>query len=271
MKILGIEIFEILDKLIKSGICIILGMLLYNFIKKIILKSVQNNRLKEMQHIKKMKTVSSILLNLNKYGIGTLVVLAILAIFGINVTTIVAGLGVVAALVGLAFQDTAKDIIAGFSIITDDQYNIGDTIEIDGFRGEVVFLGLRTTRIRDYKGATKIISNHTINKVINYNLHDSLAIVDVAIAYECDTDKALKVLNKLAEELKGKIKFATGDIEVWGIDSLSDSAIIYRVVLPSKPMQHFVVQRELRKEIKDTLDKNGIKIPYSQIEVHNAK
>ena len=76
---------------------------------------------------------------------------AILANFGVNVKSILAGLGITAALVGLAFQDLAKDLIAGISIILEDQYEIGDTIEVNGFTGEVVSLGLRTTRIRNKK------------------------------------------------------------------------------------------------------------------------
>ena len=76
--------------------------------------------------------------------------------------------GITAAIIGLAFQDIAKDFLAGISIVLEDQFEIGDTIEINDFRGEVVAFGLRTTRVKNYKGATKIIANHMINEVTNY-------------------------------------------------------------------------------------------------------
>ena len=95
-------------------------------------------------------------------------IVAILAVWGFNVTTLVAGLGLGTAIIGLAFQDLAKDLIAGFSIISEGDYEIGDTISVDGFMGEVVFMGLKTTRIRDFKGATYIVCNRYMDKVINY-------------------------------------------------------------------------------------------------------
>ena len=137
--------------------------------------------------------------------------------------------------------------------------------------GEVVFIGLRTTRIRNFKGATKIIANHYMDNIINYSDNNSLAVVDVSIAYEVSEEKIEKTFNKLFEEIKPKLEFATKDIELWGVNSLSDSGVIYRVVVETKPMKHIVTERILRKEIKKAFDKAGIKIPYTQIEVHNGK
>ena len=116
-----------------------------------------------------------------------------------------------------------------------------------------------------------IIANHTINKVINYNLHDSLAIVDVSVAYDSDLEKVEKVLQDLAEELPNKMKDLTGEVSVLGIDNLEESAIVYRMTALVKPMQQYAAQRFLRKEIVDALNKAKIKIPFKQIEVHNAK
>lgn len=194
-----------------------------------------------------------------------------MANFGINVSSLLAGLGITTAIIGLAFQDLAKDLIAGISIITEDQYEVGDTIEVDGFMGEVVFLGLKTTRIRNYKGATKIIANHNMDKIINYSLNNSLAIVDVSTGYDHTPEEVEIVLNNLAKELNGTIKNATGDIQVWGINELADSGVVYRVVVEVKSMEQFGVERYLRKEIKKALTTANIKIPYQQIEVHNGK
>ena len=197
------------------------------------------------------------------------VVLAILSLYGINVKSILAGVGITAAIVGLACQDIAKDLLAGIFIVAEDQYEIGDTIEIDGFMGEVVFIGLKTTRIKDYKGRVKIISNHTITEVINYNLNNSLAIVDVSVGYEEDNDKVETVLTELVSTLSSTIPHSKGEAKLLGIDNLGDSAVVYRITCPVASIKQFEAERIMRKEIKKVLDQEQIKIPYPQIEVHS--
>lgn len=251
---------------------IILGIATYTFLRHIINNVFERskNKIKKDRHYqKRMDTLRIMIINIIKYVTIILEILAILTVFGINIKSIVAGIGISAAILGLAFQDIAKDLLAGIFIIAEDQYEIGDTIEVNGFMGEVVFIGLKTTRIRDFKGRTKIIANHNITEVINYNLHDSLAVVDVSVDYQEDNEKVLDVLNNLTTELKTKIKKSKGDVRVLGIESLDDSAVIYRVVVPVAPMEQYEAQRILRYEIKKALENNNIKIPFPQIEVHN--
>jgi small conductance mechanosensitive channel len=250
---------------------IIIGMIIFAIIKKIVLKATIKSKTLKVTQKQRVKTLSTLLLNIIKYIIVILVVLAIISLFGFKVGSILAGLGIGTAIIGLAFQDLAKDLIAGFSIITEGEYEIGDTIEIDGFMGEVTFIGLRTTRIRNFKGATKIIANHYMDNIINYSDNNSLAVVDVSIAYEVKEELIEKAFKNLEEKLNGKLEYATKDIEVWGVHELSDSAVVYRVVVETKPMKHIITERILRKEIKKTFDEVGVKIPYTQIEVHNGK
>ena len=136
--------------------------------------------------------------------------------------------------------------------------------------GEVIYLGLKTTRIKNFKGAVKIISNHNMDKIINYSLNNSLAVIDVSTGYDHDPEQVEKSLNNLIEKLKGKVEHATGEMKILGITDLGDSGVIYRVTLEVEPMQHFAVERFLRKEIKKQFDKDKIKIPYTQIEVHHG-
>ena len=200
-----------------------------------------------------------------------IVLLAILANFGINVRSIVAGLGITTAILGLAFQDLAKDLIAGITIITENQFEVGDTIEYDGFMGEVIFLGLKTTRIKDYRGAVKIIANHKLDTVINYSLNNYLAIIDLGISYDEDPEKVTKALEEIRQELNGKVPNATGDIEIWGLDEFDDSNMKYRVAVETKSMEHYGAQRFLRSEIKKKLDERNIKVSCQQIEVYDGK
>lgn len=265
-------IYNNIEKIILPILYILIGIIVFNIIKGIINKTVKITKGNLKSHQKqRMTTVKTFILNIVKYTICIFVILAILATFGINVKSILAGLGIGAAIIGLAFQDLAKDLIAGISIITEGQYEVGDTIEVEGFMGEVVFLGLKTTRIKDYKGATKIIANRYMDKMINYSLENSLAIVDVSVSYDHSNEEVEKVINELFKKLNGKMAFAKGELQLWGVNNLDDSSVVYRIALEVESMQHFAAERFLRKEIKEAFDKANIKIPYPQVEVHNGK
>jgi len=258
--------------LIKSLVYIIVAIIVYEIIRKIVIKSLNRNKKRlNNVHFQRVKTIQNLILSIVKYTIIIITIVTILSVWGFNVTTLVAGLGLGTAIIGLAFQDLAKDIIAGFAIITEGQYEVGDTIEIDKFMGEVTSISLKTTEITNFKGAKYIVSNRYMDKVINYSDNPLLAIVDISTPYEEKTDKTEKVLKDMIEEINGKVPNAEGDILLWGIQSLSDSAVVYRISVPAKSMKHFETERYLRKQIKDHLDKAGISIPYNQIEVHHGK
>ena len=250
---------------------ILMGIISFEVISKILKKITSRKKNLKAAQQQRIKTLRTLIINIIKYVIVIFVILAILSVYGINVKSILAGLGIGTAIIGLAFQDMAKDLIAGFSIITEGEYEIGDTIEIDGFMGEVTFIGLRTTRIRNVKGATKIIANRYMDNIINYSENNSVAIVDVSVAYESKEELVEKTIEKLFKELDGKLEFATKPLELWGVNELSNSSVVYRIAVETKPMKHIVTERFLRKEIKKSFDKAGIKIPYNQIEVHNGK
>ena len=257
-------------KIILPIVYILIGTIVFKTIKQLVIKASSTKKLKITQ-IQRIKTLKTLILNIIKYIIVVLVFLAILSNFGINVKSILTGLGIGTALIGLAFQDLAKDLIAGFSIITEAEYEVGDIIEVEGFMGEVTFIGLRTTRIRDFKGATKIIANHYMDNIINYSANNSLAVVDVGIAYENNEKEIDETFDRLFKRLNGHVPNAVKDIECWGVNELSDSSVVYRIVVETKPAEHLAVERFLKREIKKEFDQSGIKIPYTQIEVHNGK
>lgn len=266
-------IFDIeLKYFIYPIIFILVGYLLYKIFKNVITEAFNKKNIKSIKNRhnqKRLDTIRVLILNLIKYIIIIFVIIAILSLYGINVKSILAGVGITAAIVGLACQDIAKDLLAGIFIVAEDQYEIGDTIEVNGFMGEVVFIGLKTTRIKDFKGRVKIISNHTINEVINYNLNDYLATVDISVAYEEDNEKVEKVLNEVISTLPAKIPHTRGNAELLGITSLDESAVVYRIICPVSSMKQYEAERIMRKEIKKALEDAKIKIPYPQIEVHN--
>ena len=232
-----------------------------SFVVYLIIKKVVDNVFKiRNKYIDKRKsrTINGLINNIIKYFIIIVDVIMILDIFGVDTKTLIASLGVVGFVAGLAVQDTLKDFVAGISIILENQYSVGDTITVKGFRGEVISLGIKSTKIKAYTGEVMIIPNHLIEQVINHSMDKSLAIVDIPVSYNTDVDKLENVLNKLFEKAGDSIDGITGPIKVLGLESYDDSSISYRVVVDTVPMKHYQVERELKKIIKIELDKNGI-------------
>ena len=264
---------DFLDKVLIKEVVGPILIILISIVVYLILKKVIDRlfRIKCNIDRRKTKTINGLINNLIKYFIVVVDVVMILDIFGIDTKTLIASLGVVGLVAGLAVQDTLKDFVAGMSIILENQYHVGDTITVKGFRGEVIALGIKSTKIRAYTGEVMIIPNHLIDEVINHSLDKSVAIIDIPISYDADIDKLENVLSGLFDEIKGSINGINGDIKLLGLQSYDDSSISYRVVCDTYPMMHFQVERDLKKYIKVCLDKNHIEIPFPQVVVHNGK
>ena len=262
---------DILDKILVKEVVGPILIILISLVIYLLIKSVIDNvfRIKNKYIDKrKSKTINGLINNVVKYFIIIVDIIMILDIFGVDTKTLIASLGVVGFVAGLAVQDTLKDFVAGISIILENQYSVGDTITVKGFRGEVISLGIKSTKIKAYTGEVMIIPNHLIEQVINHSMDKSLAIVDIPVSYNTDVNKLENVLNKLFEKVGNSIDGITGPIKVLGLESYDDSSISYRVVVDTVPMKHYQVERELKKIIKIELDKNGIEIPFPQVVVH---
>ena len=249
-------------------IIIVVAFLLVQISKKIISSKFDNKKKKIVN--KKLATISVLLKNIIKYAIYTIALLWILKEFGVNTAALTTGVGVVSLVLGLALQDILKDVFAGLSIIVEGQMSIGDWVKVNDFSGTVTYVGLKTTKIQAWTGEIKIIPNRNINDIINYSMDKTLAVVDLSISYETDIEKALKILKVAAANVSSKIENLTEEIKVLGVEKLDDSAVVIRVIGRCDSGSKYVqVQRRIREEFKKVLDKNGIKIPYPQIEVHN--
>ena len=161
-------------------------------------------------------------------------------------------------------------LINGFFILFEDQYGVGDHVTIQEFTGIVESIGIRTTVLRDFTGDLHLIPNGAILEVTNHSRGDIRFIVDVEIAYEENIDEAISVIKKVnsvfEEKHKEKLR---GKIEVLGVFSLNASGVTIRVIGRAVPLSQWEMERELRKDIKEALDKAGIEIPYPVTKVIN--
>ncbi len=165
--ILGFQIST--KKLVYSAIYLAIVFVIYLILRRILTVAMKRAGGKKATPAQKQRieTVSQMLRSVLKYTMLIIVLLVVLADLGVNVSSLVAGLGILTAVLGLAFQDMIKDFIAGVTILVENQFSVGDIIEVNGFKGEVISVGLKTTEIKNSEGQVKIISNHAIDGIIN--------------------------------------------------------------------------------------------------------
>lgn len=221
--------------------------------------------------IKRGQSLASLLSSFSKYLGAIILIFAILGTLGIDTTVLLASAGILSLIVGLGAQPLIEDIFAGIFIVFEHTFDIGDIIVVDGFRGTVKEMGIRTTKIEDAGGDIKVINNSDIRTLINMTSKLSTAICDISISYTDNIEKVEKVLNENLPKIKEKYKYIANGPTYVGIQSLSDSAVVLRVIAECNETMRYQVQRDINREIKILFDKNNITIPYPQIVVHTAK
>lgn len=221
---------------------------------------------------KRRKTITKVTYSIINYAIAIMSLIIILAIWGVNVIPALAGLGIVGLVIGLGAQKFIQDLIAGFFIIFEHHFDVGDVIEVSGFKGTVTDIGLKTTKIRNWKGDIRIYNNGELNTLINYSKNPSVAVVEFGIAYQEDIDKTIAVITEALPQFKAKYsEIIIEDPVVVGVIALSPSSVDLRVTAKTQNEQHYGIERELRKFIKQTLDTNHIEIPFPQVVVNTPK
>lgn len=220
---------------------------------------------------KRGKALASLLSSFAKYLGAIILIFAILGTLGVNTTVLLASAGILSLIVGLGAQPLIEDIFAGIFIVFEHSFEIGDIIIVDGFRGTVKEMGIRTTKIEDAGGDIKVINNSDIRTLINMTSKLSTAICDVSISYFDDIERVEKVLNENLKKIKEKYKSIVKGPTYVGVQSLSDSGVVLRIIAECNEMMRYQVQRDINREIKIIFDQNNITIPFPQIVIHETK
>jgi small conductance mechanosensitive channel len=185
---------------------------------------------------------------------------------GVNITPILASAGVLGIAIGLGAQSLIKDFFAGFLILLEDQFSVGDTVKIGETIGTVEQLTLRVTRVRALDGSLTMIPNGSIGPVVNYSKGWSRAVLDVEIDYKEDVDRAMRVMLETAKRMKEeKSADIIEDPTMLGVDKLGATSVTLRLVAKTAPNKHADIGRELRRRVKLAFDQEGIKAPPPQL------
>lgn len=243
---------------------IIIGIIIYFISKKIIKKIITKNE-NNPKLDKKKKTYLRLFNNILKYLLIIITCVIVLQVNGVNVTSIIASLGLVSVIAGFALQDALKDIIMGINIVIEDYFSVGDVLKIGKVEGKIIEIRLKSTRMKDINnGNIFVISNRNISEALN--LSEQLDI-DIPIPYEEKIIKMEEIIDMMLEKiskLENVIK-----VEYKGLNEFADSAIYYKIRIFCKPEFKPQIKRDANRIIKLELDENNINIPYKQIDIHN--
>ncbi|MBR0397341.1 MAG: mechanosensitive ion channel family protein [Eubacterium sp.] len=260
------EIFtrERIAQLIVSLVIIVIAVIAWRIIRHTYRKLVQKKD-GGLPADGKAGTVTAVILNIIKGIIILVVVILVLEVNGIRVTSLVAGLGIASAIVGLALQDFLKDVVSGFHLMSDDFFQVGDVVRYGTVEGVVTSFNLRSTKLRSLADNSILaVSNHNITEIVK--LSDQLYL-DLPLSYEADPAYAKETLSALCREAEKNI---TGLLEssCLGIAELQDSSVIYKIKVVCPPELKIGIRRQVLELLFAGAREAGLEVPYNQMDVH---
>jgi len=211
---------------------------------------------------RKAKTLEALLQSVLRYAIYFFVTITVIEALGVPTASIIASAGIVGLAVGFGAQNLVRDVLAGFFILFEDQFAVGDYIEAVGVAGVVEEVGLRITRLRDFSGVLHIVPNGTIDKVSNHNRGYLRAMVDIRVAHEEDPERVRQILEAVAAEVAKDTPAVVEGPLVLGIADITEAAVVFRLWARTEPMRQWDVEREIRRRVKLAFDREGIHTPY---------
>ncbi len=197
--------------------------------------------------------------------IWAIFIMIFLGKINIDIAPILAGAGIIGLAVGFGAQELVRDFISGFFILLENQVRTGDVAIINGTGGLVEKIELRTITLRDLSGVVHVFQNGKINSVSNMTKEWSAMVFDIGVAYKEDLDQVMKIMKEVAEDLRKDSNFKDlilEPMEIFGLDSFGDSALVVKGRIKTKPIQQWTVGREYRKRLKIAFDKQNIEIPF---------
>lgn len=195
-----------------------------------------------------------------------------LSALGVNVSTLVAGAGIITLAISFGAQSLIEDVVTGIFLVFEDQFNVGDYIEVDGFRGTVENIGIRVTTVKGPGSNFKIINNSSIKNILNRSQSSSIATTTVSVSYKEDVRRVEQVLNDLFPKIKEMYpEVFLEPPKNFGIDQLGDSGVVFKIAATINEKDLFTAPRIMNREIKIAFDEAGVEIPFPQVVVHQDK
>ncbi len=262
---------------IRVSVIIAIAIILYLVCKFMIPKFIQRFVSRKMageqetEIKKRVDTLSSTLVTVVGIVILIVAILTILPEFGVNITTLVAGIGIGGLAIAFAAQNLVRDFISGFFILFEDQYRVGDVVTIAGISGAVEEIGLRRTILRDLDAKVHSIPNGKVEVSTNFTRNYSRVNLNVSVGYGEDLNRVIKIINLICREMAEDPKWQEDFIaapSVLRVDNLGDSGVDIKILGDTRPARQWDIMGELRLRIKNTFDQEGIEIPWPHAKVY---
>ena len=248
---------------ISSIIVVVISVVLYECIAHFLRKREKNSNLK-MFKSKKGKTYYRLIISVLRYVFIIVTILILLQVNGVNVSSMLAGVGIMGVIIGFAIQDALKDFVKGFDIISDSYYNVGDVIKFKDIEGKVLSIGLKTTKIEDIRTNNIIsISNRNIEQV---EVVSNVINISIPMPYEVEVKKAEKIINSIVESIFEDELIDS--CEYKGVTDIADSSINYLIQAKCNSDKKLQARRNVLRCVLVGLEKNKIQVPYNQIDIH---
>ena len=216
------------------------------------------------------KTLVTITISILKYVAALVILCWGLTILGVDVTTIVASVGIVALVVGFGAESLIEDVVTGTFMLFENQYNVGDIVEIDGFRGVVKEIGIRTTSIEDVGKNVKIVNNSQMKNLLNRSDNASFAVSNIDVPYETDLESFEPKLPALMEQIFEKHRDQMRSAPQYlGVQELGASGVTLRFIVEVEESNIFSAARTLNRELLVGFHKLGVDCPFPQVDVHS--
>jgi len=274
---LNTHLAKLVDWLLSSGIRIVfILILMFVFLRVASILSKQLCPLigkykDDPEFQKRSNTLSSIVRHILVIAIIIVAAMMILRQLGIEIGPILAAAGIVGLAVGFGAQSLVKDLISGFFILLEDQFRVGDVVQIGDKGGLVERLNLKTTILRDLAGNVHYIPNGQIDAVTNMTKEYSRYVFDIGVAYREDVEEVIEVMKEVDEELRNDPEFKDdiiSPIEILGLDKFADSALIIKARTTTKPIKQWRVGREFNLRLKKKFDQRNIEIPFPHVTLY---
>lgn len=225
-----------------------------------------------LRRVQRSQAIGSVLRGVSSFLIWTTAIAWSLVVLGVDLAPMLASAGIAGVALGFGAQTMVKDFLAGMFILAEDQIGVGDIVDLGPATGTVESLSLRVTRIRDVEGVVWFVPNGQIERVGNLSQQWSRALLDIDVAYDTDIAEASEIIRSVAADIAAEGEWSAKILEepeVWGVEQFGPDAISIRLVIKTKPLEQFAVQRELRRRLKEAFDRHGIEIPFPQRTVWN--
>ncbi len=212
-------------------------------------------------------TIGAVLRSVTTAAIWGIALVTVLAEFNINLGPLIAGAGIVGVALGFGAQSLVKDFLSGMFMLVEDQFGVGDIIDVGGASGSVEGVSLRTTRLRAVDGTVWHVPNGEIRRVGNKSQQWSRALLDFDVAYKTDLARAKTTIKRVADSVWTDEKLGRSVLEepeVWGVEAFGRDGVAIRLVIKTRPADQWKVMRELRQRMKEAFDEEGVEIPFPQ-------